>query len=138
MTPGELPHRIPPKRILVVDDGPQLGKVFRMVLTTGGGHTVEITQDAESALAMFEPGKYDLVITDLKLPRMNGFDLATAIKNRSATQPVMLITGHAEMIKWEPDAVSKIDLLLEKPFSLQQLQEALAKMFAPQHPAPGS
>jgi CheY-like chemotaxis protein len=130
MTQGDTAQRIPPKRILVVDDGPQLAKVFRMVLTTGGGHSVEITQDAESALAMFEPGKYDLVITDLKLPKMNGFDLATAIKSRCGTQPVMLITGHAEMIQWETEQVSKIDLLLEKPFSLQQLQDAIAKMFS--------
>jgi two-component system KDP operon response regulator KdpE len=133
MTSDNIAQQIPPKRILVVDDGPQLGKVFRMVLSTGG-HTVEICPDAESALAKFDTGPWDLVITDLKLPRMNGLDLATAIKRRNATQPVMLITGHAEMIQWETEQVSKIDLLLEKPFSLQQLQDAIAKMFPPAQP----
>jgi CheY-like chemotaxis protein len=104
-----------------------------MVLSTGG-HTVEICTDAESALAKFDAGAWDLVITDLKLPRMNGFDLATAIKSRRPAQLVMLITGHAEMIQWETEQVSKIDLLLEKPFSLQQLQDAIEKMFPTAQP----
>ncbi len=129
MTPGDTAQHIPPKRILVVDDGPQLGKVFRMVLSTGGGHTVEIVQDGETALQKFEAGKYDLVITDLKLPKMNGLELATAIKQQSPKQLVMLITGHVNMIEWDAERVSKIDLLLEKPFSLPQLQEALARIF---------
>ena len=131
MTDTEVIRTIPPKRILVVDDGPELTKALRMILTFGGGHRVDILQDAESAWEQYEIGKYDLVITDLKLPKMNGFELASAIKQRAPGQRIMLITGHADLIEWDADKLSKIDLLMQKPFSFQQLQEAVAKLFTP-------
>jgi two-component system cell cycle sensor histidine kinase/response regulator CckA len=131
MTDTEVIRTIPPKRILVVDDGPELAKALRMILTFGGGHRVDILQDAESAWEQYEVGKYDLIITDLKLPKMNGFELATAIKQHAPGQRIILITGHADLIEWDADKLSKIDLLLQKPFTFQQLQEAVAKLFTP-------
>jgi DNA-binding NtrC family response regulator len=130
MSQTQILQKTPPKRILVVDDGPELAKALRMILSFGGGHRVDITKDAESALAQFEIGKYDLVITDLKLPQMNGFELASAIKQHSPDQHIILITGHADLIQWDAEQLSKIDLLMEKPFTFQQLQQALAKVFS--------
>jgi two-component system cell cycle sensor histidine kinase/response regulator CckA len=131
MTDTEVIRTIPPKRILVVDDGPELAKALRMILQFGGGHRVDILQDAESAWEQYEIGRYDLIITDLKLPKMNGFELASAIKKHAPSQRIMLITGHADLIEWDADKLSKIDLLMQKPFTFQQLQEAVAKLFTP-------
>jgi len=122
-------EEIPSKRILVVDDEPAVADTIRMVLAFRG-HTVEVADSAESALTRFEPGKYDLVITDLSLPKMDGLALAGAIKERSPTQPVILITAYAESIQSDKERLSKVDFLMGKPFSLQQLQEALIKIFA--------
>ena len=123
-----MPKKIPPKRILVVDDEPQVADTLRMVLTYGG-HSVEIAEDAVRALSMFEAGKYDLVITDFALGKMNGLDLARAIKGRSAGQPIMLITAYAESVAMGEERLTNIDFLLGKPFSLEQLQKGLDKIF---------
>jgi CheY-like chemotaxis protein len=121
-------EEIPSKRILVVDDEPAVADTIRMVLAFRG-HTVEVADAAESALTRFEPGKYDLVITDLSLPKMDGLALAGAIKELAPTQPIILITAYAESIQSDKERLSKVDFLIGKPFSLQQLQEALTKIF---------
>jgi two-component system, OmpR family, response regulator VicR len=122
------PRKIPAKRILVVDDEPQVAETIRMVLTYGG-HSVEIAEDGNLALSKFEAGKYDLIITDFALGKMNGLELARTIKSRSATQPIMLITAYAESVAMGEDRLANIDFLLGKPFSLEQLQEGLKKIF---------
>ena len=122
--------KIPPKRILVVDDEPQVAQTIRMVLTYGG-HTVEIAEDGNGALAKFEPGKFDLIISDFALGKMNGLELARIVKQRSPGQKFMLITAYAESVAMGPERLSNIDFLLGKPFSLEQLQEGLTKIFPP-------
>ncbi len=62
---------------------------------------------------------------------MRGTELARAIKERSPAQRIILITGYANAINEDSEAMSKIDLLLVKPFSLEQLQDALAEVFSP-------
>ncbi len=120
--------KIPPKKILVVDDEPQVAQTIRMVLAYGG-HTVEIADDGSRALSMYEVGKYDLIISDFALGKMNGLELARAIKARCATQPIMLITAYAESVAMGAERLANIDFLLGKPFSLEQLQEGLDKIF---------
>ena len=122
--------KIPPKQILVVDDEPAVAETIRMVLAISG-HKVEIAGSAEEALTRFEAGKYDLVVTDLSLPKMDGLDFARAIKERAPTQPIILITAYAESMGGESKRLQNVDALMGKPFSLQQLQEALQKIFPP-------
>lgn len=129
--PGDIQQTLPAKRILVVEDGPEVAKALRMVLAIGGGHKVETAEDGAAALAKYAPGKFDLVITDLHLPKMRGSELARAIKEQDPTQPIILITGYARTISDDAEAMSNFDMLLVKPFSLQQLQDALARFFSP-------
>jgi two-component system, NtrC family, response regulator HydG len=119
----------PPKRILVVDDEPQVAQTIRMVLVMGG-HTVDITDSAASALELYEAGKYDLIISDYSLGQMNGLELARLIKERCATQPFILITAYAESMALNQEKMAHIDYLMSKPFPLTQLQEALDKVFS--------
>ncbi|MDB6111451.1 MAG: putative Histidine kinase [Pedosphaera sp.] len=121
---------ISPKRILVVDDEPAVAETIRMVLAISG-HQVEVAGSAEEALGRFEVGKYDLVITDLSLPKMDGLDFARAVKTQAAKQPIILITAYAESMGGENKRLAYIDFLMGKPFSLQQLQDALNKVFSP-------
>jgi CheY-like chemotaxis protein len=119
---------ITPKQILVVDDQEMVAETIRMLLTISG-HKVDVAKDGEEALAMFGAGKYDLVVTDLSLPRMDGFELAAAIKERSPAQPIILITAHAESIKADKERLSKVDFVMGKPFSVEQIREVIAKIF---------
>jgi two-component system response regulator TrcR len=121
---------IPPKRILVVDDEPAVAETIRMVLAISG-HKVEVAGSAEEALGRFAAGKYDLVVTDLSLPKMDGLDFARAVKEQSPGQPIILITAYAESMGAETKRLANVDFLMGKPFSLQQLQEALHKIFPP-------
>lgn len=114
---------------MVVDDGPEVARAIRMALAVGAGYEVEIAENGETALARYKTGKYDLVITDLKMPKIDGLELAAAIKKLSPSQPIILITAYAESLKGDHERLANVDFVLEKPFSLQQLQDALARTF---------
>lgn len=119
---------VPPKRILVAEDDPLVAHTVRMTLTVDG-HCVEVAQDGEQALTLFRAGRHDLVITDFKMTKMDGLELAELIKRISPTTPVILITAYLEAIKSSMGKVSNVDVLLGKPFSVMELHGALLKVF---------
>ena len=110
-------------RILVVDDEPSVGNTIKMLLQFDG-HEVEATHNSGDALAMFEPDRFDLIITDYAMPGMNGNQLAAAIKADAPDQPVIMITGHAGTLPPSPS----VDFIIGKPFRLEHLREAIAKV----------
>jgi CheY-like chemotaxis protein len=118
---------IPERRILVVDDEPLVCDAVKMMLEFDG-HVVETVGSAKDALAMMEKGKFDLVITDFEMPRMKGDELAAAIKARDPKQPVIMITAYAEMLEAAGNPLSGVDLVISKPFLLENLREAIAKV----------
>ena len=128
MTQTDLRQRVPPKRILIAEDDPIVAHTLRMALTVDG-HSIDIAEDGGQALGMFEAGEHNLVITDFRMPNMDGLELAEAIKARSPTTPVILITAHLEMVKGTGGKVSNVDVLLGKPCSIPELLGAMQKLF---------
>jgi CheY-like chemotaxis protein len=125
--PGPLVSANSPCRILVIDDESFVREAVRMMLAFDG-HVVETAQNGQEALALFEQGKFDVVITDLAMPLMRGDELAAAIKARDPKQPVVMITAYAEMLG-PPDHPPKgVDYILSKPFLLEELRLALARV----------
>src|SRR5881397_1559797 len=108
----------PQRRILVVDDEPFVCDAVKMMLTFDG-HVVETATNGKEALAMFEIGKFDLVITDFAMPTMKGDELAATIKARSPKQPVVMITAYAEMLQSSGNPLPGVDFVLSKPFLLE-------------------
>jgi len=106
-----------------------VARTLRMVLVVDG-HVVDTAEDGRQALAMFDGGTYDLVITDFRMANMDGLELAEAIKKRSSSTPIILLTAYAEAIKNTGSNVSNVDIVLGKPWSVMELQVALAKIFA--------
>src|SRR2546427_10816236 len=92
------------------------------------GHVVETANCAQDALAMFDQGKFDLVITDFSMPNMKGDELAAAIKARAPNQPVVMITAYAEMLQSSGNPLKGVDFVISKPFLLENLREAIAKV----------
>jgi len=129
MAPTGPRQRIPPKRILVVEDDVVVAHSIRMVLAADG-HMVEMAQDGEQALAKFKASEYDLIVADFKLGKMDGLELADAIKQHSPAKPIILITAYTEKIDSSMGEVSNVDLLLRKPVSAGELQEALRRVFS--------
>jgi CheY-like chemotaxis protein len=122
-------QKSPKKKILVVDDEPLVCEAVKMLLEFDG-YEVVTANNGKEALALFGQGKFDLVITDYTMPGMKGDDLALALKTRLPGQAVVMLTAHAEMLKAEAVPLVGVDQLVNKPFQLTALREAIQKAMA--------
>ena len=114
-------------RILVVEDEPAVGKAIKMMLEYDG-HKVQTANSGKEALALLEQNSFDLVTTDFFMPEMKGDELAAAIKQRLPKQPVLMISGNAVMSKSSGNPLAGVDLVINKPFLLDDLRKAMAKI----------
>jgi len=80
-------------RILLVDDDPALGGYLRRVLSSGGFDVTHVL-DSEGALSRLHTQQWDLLITDIELPGMNGLDLLERVHEQVPGLPVAVLTGH--------------------------------------------
>src|ERR1043165_7091154 len=103
----------PQRRILVVDDEPFVCDAVKMMLNFDG-HNVETANSGNAALAIFEQGKFDVVITDFAMPNMKGDALAAAIKARAPGQPVVMITAYAEMLQTGGHSLKSVDFVIRQ------------------------
>jgi CheY-like chemotaxis protein len=108
------------KRILLVEDESLQQEVFQIILETEG-HMVEVAADASEALQKFSSSQYDLVLTDVRLPGMQGDELARAMKKQNAAQRILLMTG----IPLDGSLPEGSKMLL-KPFTPKDLLKAVA------------
>jgi CheY-like chemotaxis protein len=83
------------EKILVVDDVDTIARVYSRFLDRQG-YEVRIALNGEDALDMWERFKPDLVISDIRMPKMNGFELASALRKRHPSQKIILMTGYVE------------------------------------------
>ena len=107
---------------MVVDDEESVRDTMRIALSNLG-HTAEIASSAEDALAVFDAGRFDVVITDLFLPGMNGDQFARIVKREDGEKPVILLTAYPPR-----EIPADVDSILLKPFSLESLRETLTKV----------
>ena len=114
-------------RLLVVDDDPEVLEILRDMLRLNG-HTVVATDDGEEALKLIEDEHFDLVLTDLGMPDVSGWDIAKKAKARDSTVPVVLITGWGAQYEEEDLSKNGIDLVLSKPLSWQRLLGSVDKL----------
>jgi signal transduction histidine kinase/CheY-like chemotaxis protein len=109
-------------RILVVDDEEPVREVLRDILEDEG---VEVTLAANGAeaLARFDAGRFDAVLTDLGMPGMNGWELLRAIGERDKEVPLAVITGWGELVSTHEEKAARVEWVLTKPFSMAQICE---------------
>jgi CheY-like chemotaxis protein len=121
---------ISPKQSLVVDDEPFVCDAVKMMLEFDG-HKIETANSGKEALALFEKASFDLVITDFAMPGMKGSELAAELRSRKPKQPVVMITAYAEMLSANNTPLDAVDWVISKPFLLEDLRAAIAKVTAP-------
>jgi CheY-like chemotaxis protein len=121
-------------RILLVDDDPRLLTVLSDTLESYG-HSVTTAAKGEEAVQMFDPTLHDVVITDLGMPRMNGWEVAERIKAQSPDTPVFLLTGWGEGVAAH-EGSQFVDRVVAKPVSAEALMEQLAELRRTRAPAP--
>jgi signal transduction histidine kinase/DNA-binding response OmpR family regulator len=121
---------LPPLRILFVDDEPLLRELLKEILEHDG-HCVELADGGQAGLDAFRAAKqrgdtFDVVVTDLGMPRLDGRQLAQLLKSESPTTPIIMMTGWGTLVKGE-ELPPQVDGMLNKPPRIGELQEALRK-----------
>jgi DNA-binding NtrC family response regulator len=112
--------------ILIVEDDSELGGTLCEGLSKGS-HTIHLAGSAEEALRLIDQKAFDLVISDIKLPGLNGLQLLDSLKNKSAYIPVIMMTGFGT-VQNAVEAMKKgaFEYLL-KPFSLSLMDQVVEK-----------
>ncbi|BBM85736.1 hybrid sensor histidine kinase/response regulator [Candidatus Uabimicrobium amorphum] len=124
-TPEQEPTILPVNslRILVVDDE-ELNQLAMTDLLENEGHTIKTASNGEEALNVFALGDFDLVITDLSMPRMSGDILAVKIKEQSPDTPLIMVTGFGDIISDISQKPQMVDCVLAKPLRIEDLRKA--------------
>src|SRR3989441_753283 len=111
-------------RCLVVDDEPTVGAMLGDVLETGGHRAVVVT-DGSEGIARFGAEPFDVVFTDLAMPRVSGWQVARAIKEMAPAVPVIVVTGFGVELSAEERRAHGVDLVLVKPLNRPDALNAL-------------
>ena len=122
---------------MVVDDEPLVCDSIRSVLALDG-HQVETASSGEAALAVFAKDRFDVIITDYELPLMNGDKLAAAIKALDPTQPIAVLTAYAESLQSARTPLAGVDLVISKPFDVQEFRQAVIRLATSKVRSPGA
>ncbi|KJC61404.1 histidine kinase [Bradyrhizobium sp. LTSPM299] len=111
--------------VLVVDDDPEVGK-FAADALDQLGYTAVLVGNATHALEelAIDPGRYDLVFTDVVMPGMSGIELAQEIRRQGLDLPVVLASGYSQTLAQQGSHGFE---LLQKPYSAEQLARMLQK-----------
>src|SRR6185295_1809148 len=114
-------------RVLVVDDQEDIREIMTLELNNAGYHA-ESYESAAAALTALEKSRWDVVLTDLRMPGMDGMQFLKEIKSRDADMAVILITAHGT-VNLAVDAMrdGASDFLL-KPFDFNQLKVRLDRV----------
>jgi CheY-like chemotaxis protein len=125
------PHPIPAlgrkRQVLVVDDNQAVREVLSRTLSFLG-YDVTPAGNGLEAGTLFLTGSYDLVITDLQMPLMNGWELSRLIKERSPNTPVMVISGACDEKHWGKTNMRCVDAIILKPFKLKEIEGTVQRL----------
>jgi signal transduction histidine kinase/ActR/RegA family two-component response regulator len=131
---------LPAVRVLCIDDEPLLREMLQQLLRNAG-HTVEVADGGQAGLDLFRSAKergeaFDVIITDLGMPYVDGRQVANAVKAQSPATPVIMLTGWGAMMKEDGDVPAQVDGVLSKPPKINELFDMLARVT--QSPGTGS
>jgi signal transduction histidine kinase/ActR/RegA family two-component response regulator len=118
---------LPRLRALVVDDEEPVLQVLRDLLTLLG-QDVEVVLGGAEGIERFSCGRFDVVFTDLGMPEVNGWEVARAVKSRSPATPVVIVTGWGAQVESQALHARGADLVVAKPFSLEDLRDVLRRV----------
>jgi CheY-like chemotaxis protein len=120
-----------PLRLLLIDDDPVLLKALEATLAVDG-HITKVAPGGEPGIEEFKRSlttqRFDAVITDLGMPKVDGRQVAARVKELSRDTPVIMLTGWGRRLIAEHDSPDHVDLILSKPPMLNDLRSALATL----------
>ena len=114
-------------RLLVIDDESIVGKRLHQIFTKMG-YEVEAFIDPTKAIAAAEKKPFfDIVVTDLKMPEMDGLEVLRRVKKINPATKVIIITGYAEMDTADTALQNGVFDFIPKPFRLDVIKETILK-----------
>ncbi|MDY7115105.1 response regulator [Halomonas sp. SSL-5] len=118
-------------KVLVVDDEPNIVLSLEFLMQQAGFEVVT-AEDGESALARVEEGVPDLVLLDISLPGISGFDVLERLRGdpTHARLPIIMLTAHGREVEREKGLALGADDYVTKPFSTQALVEKVKSLLA--------
>jgi two-component system capsular synthesis sensor histidine kinase RcsC len=117
------------RQVLVVDDNGGVRDVLSRMLSFLG-YDVTVAGNGLEGGTCFLMGSFDLVVTDLQMPLMNGWELARLVKERSAKTPVIVVSGALDRREKEKMNTECVDAMIPKPFRLEEIDETLQRLLS--------
>jgi CheY-like chemotaxis protein len=111
-------------KLLVVDDNPDILQILSSIITLFG-HGVDAAGDGLEAIRLLQHGRYDIVVTDADMPRVDGIQLCKFVKAQRPGIHVIGMSGDLSALKRMENAGA--DICLPKPFGLDEFQSAIEK-----------
>ncbi len=125
------PRTIPPlrkkKQLLVVDDNEAIQDVLSRTLSFMG-YDVTVADNGLEGIAHFLARTYDLVVTDIQMPLMNGWEFSRLVKEQSPGTPVIVVTGFFDNTNWENMNMNHVDAIIMKPFNLEEIKKTVQRL----------
>lgn len=120
-----------PKKILVVDDDPEILGMLDIRLGKRGYHVISAA-DGEQALAQARKEKPELVVLDVMMPRMNGWEVARALRQDETTQDIkiVMLTAIGAQMNEMTSPLYGVDAYLDKPFQFAELEKKIDELLA--------
>ncbi len=113
-------------KLLIVDDNPDILQILSSMIALFG-HGVDEAGDGFDAIMLLQQGRYDVVVTDADMPRVDGIQLCKFLKAQRPDIHVIGMSGDLSALKEMEDAGA--DICLPKPFGLDELQSAIESPF---------
>lgn len=123
-------HPIAPRRILIVDDEETVAVTLQEGLNSLPNCEVVTTTKTKQALRLFEEQRFDLLITDYKMPVMDGLNLATHIRRMSPKVAIIIITAHNDSVLRERASMISVEHVLNKPVRLTEIRSIALEVLA--------
>jgi len=122
-------------RILVIDDEPFVRDILSKMFGLKG-HEVVVASDGEEGIDRFKSGGFDLVFTDLGMPKVSGWEVGKTIKTLSPQTPVIMITGWGTELDPVKLSENGIDRVVTKPFNFEELQQVVLQAMETRRSSP--
>lgn len=116
--------------VLVIDDSATDRKIINRLLTSTGWIESKEVTSGKDAVKMIDKVNPDIVITDIMMPDMDGYDVAKGLREKGYENPIIAISGRSEISERKKISAAGIDAFLLKPLSLQTLLDKIDELMA--------
>ena len=123
------------RKVLVVDDDPVVSQSFNRVLSDKG-YIVITAENGYDALMKLQEEKYDVVFTDIRMPGMDGLEVAERVKARQPWTPVVIVTGYGTTANEARAKAAGVSDFLHKPLSPEMIEGSALKAMLKSAPSP--